>query len=163
MSELRVRWLVLVGAVGLLVSSLAHGLWDPVGGLALPVVSQVLSLVFATIVLLLARRVRNHVKEPQQRPIEPIFAARVAVLAQTCAVYGSLIIGWGMGALVQAVSLVAYRGVTAGLLLAVAGGAVGWAVALCGVIAEQWCRRPPDDPETPTDSPGWGRAETDLT
>ena len=163
MSLLKPRWLCAVGVLGLVLASALSLLLDTPEALSLPVISQVLSLTFAAVTLLLARRVREHVKDPRGRPIEPIFAARVAVLAQTAAVYGSLITGWGLGILAHELPLVAYRGLTAGLLLALANGAVGLAVALCGVIAERWCRRPPDDPETGGGSRGWGRIDPKPT
>ncbi|MCT1368465.1 MULTISPECIES: DUF3180 domain-containing protein [Kocuria] len=153
MKPLRYRWLALMAAIALAVSGVACGLWPDVRRVVftVPWVTLAFSVVLALVALALAWRVRAYTKEPKRRPINAVFASRIAVLAQTCAVYGALLFGWAGGLLLYDLSLLRYRSVTENLPLTVANVVVGFGVCVAGCLAETWCKRPPDDP---TDSQG---------
>ncbi|WP_129660319.1 DUF3180 domain-containing protein [Rothia halotolerans] len=146
MKPLKVRWLVLVGALGLALGAVANSVWDGGAPLVLPWFSLLVSVFLGAAALVLAWRVRAHIREPRKRRIDPILASRIVVFAQACAVYGALLTGWGLGALAHELTLVQYRGATSSLLLIVLNGAVGLAVGVAGAVAESWCKRPPEDP-----------------
>lgn len=112
-------------------------------------------VVVAVVVLILARDVRRTARgeKPAGRRVDPLVAARVAVLAKASAYAGGLLTGWYVA---QAVALLTQ--LTSGRRdrLIVAGvtalACVGLAVA--GLVAQRWCRLPPDDDETA--APGSG-------
>lgn len=150
MRPLRYRWLVLIAAVALAVSAVVTALWPDLRevGLVLPWPSLALSILLAVVSLALARRVRAHIKDPGRTPIEPLFAARIAVLAQTCAVYGAALFGWAAGGLIYEMALLRFRPASDLLVLGIVGVATGAIVCVAGCVAEAWCKRPPDDPNS---------------
>jgi ABC-type Fe3+-siderophore transport system permease subunit len=105
--------------------------------------------VVAVVVLVLARDVRRAVRgeKPAGRPVDPLTAARVAVLAKASAYAGGLLTGWYVA---QAVALLTQ--LTSGrrdrLIVAALTALACAALAVAGLVAQRWCRLPPDDDET---------------
>lgn len=149
MRPLRPRWLALIWTAGL-VGALLLSLLVPGGLLVLPWITLAALIVLAVAVLVLARRVRAHVRDPRGRRVDPLLAARTAVLAQTCAVFGALAAGWAAGLLVRELSLLRWRSATEDLPLIIADLVVGALVCAAGCVAEAWCKRPPDDTDEGT-------------
>lgn len=154
MTPLRYRWLALVAALALAAGGVASGLWPDLRRVVftVPWPTLVLSVVFALVCLVLGWRVRAYIKDPRRRPINAVFASRIAVLAQTCAVYGAILFGWAGGVLLYDLSLLRFRSGTDNLLLTLANVVVGVGVCIAGCVAESWCKRPPEDPEDPRDA-----------
>lgn len=163
MKPLKIRWLALLGALGLALGAVVNSVWGG-GALVLPWFSLLISAFLGAAALVLGWRVRAHIREPRTRRIDPILASRIVVFAQACAVYGALLAGWGIGALLHELTLMQYRGATSTLPLAALNGAVGLAVGAAGVLAESWCKRPPEDPGESEDpySPQHPRGDRDA-
>ncbi len=103
-------------------------------------------LVIAAVVLALGWEVRQFQRD--RRPmLNPLRAARTAVLAKAACYTGALLTGWYGG---QALSLLSDSHVPGnGARAAAAGVAVLGAIALAvaGLVVEHWCRIPPPGPE----------------
>ncbi len=103
-------------------------------------------LVIAGVVLSMGWAVRQY--QRGKRPLlDPVRAARTAVLAKASCYTGALLTGWYGG---QALSLLADADVPGSTTRAGAAGvAVVGAVALAvvGLVVEHWCRIPPPDSE----------------
>jgi len=120
---------------------------DSSGGSALPVpwTAPVGVLILAGVVLVAGLEVRRWVAGRRERPLDPIVAARIAVLAKAAAYAGGGLIGWYLAqAVVVLPDLVGDRRSRFVLALAAALASAGLAAA--GLLAQRWCRRPPRDP-----------------
>jgi len=106
-------------------------------------------LLIAGVVLSMGWAVRQY--QRGKRPtLDPVRAARTAVLAKASCYTGALLTGWYGG---QALSLLTDADVPGNPTRAAAAGvAVLGAVALAvtGLVVEHWCRIPPPDAEEPT-------------
>ncbi|MBD7917345.1 DUF3180 domain-containing protein [Cellulomonas sp. Sa3CUA2] len=113
----------------------------------------VVELVIAGVVLSMGWAVRQY--QRGKRPLlDPVRAARTAVLAKASCYTGALLTGWYGG---QALSLLTDADVPGSTTRAAAAGlAVLGAVALAvvGLVVEHWCRIPPPDAEEPAVSRG---------
>lgn len=109
--------------------------------LALPIVLTGL----AAIIILLAIPVRRRLKG-DPKPLSPFYATNVLVLAKASALTGALFVGVGVGFLVFSFGLpvVVIDGRT---WLTVATGVAGLVLAAAGLLAEWFCRLPPDKDE----------------
>lgn len=145
MTALRPRALVLAGVLGAVLALAARALTP--AALALPWFTLVALVLLAAAVLLLARRVRRYVRDPKGHRIDPLVAARTAVMAQATALLGALLAGWGLGLLARELALLQYRGLSGSFVLACANLVLGIVVGASGWVAEQWCKRPPEDPD----------------
>ena len=105
-------------------------------------------LVIGAVVLSMGWAVRQY--QRGERPtLDPVRAARTAVLAKASCYTGALLTGWYGG---QALSLLTDADVPGnGVRAAAAGVAVVGAVALtvAGLVVEHWCRIPPPDTQQP--------------
>ena len=79
--------------------------------------------------------------------MDPLVAARVAVLAKASAYAGGMLTGWYVA---QAVALLTQ--LTSGrrdrLIVAAVTALACAGLAVAGLVAQRWCRLPPDDDET---------------
>ena len=137
---------VLVAAVVAALSWFAFDLWTRQGGqlLPLPWFTAVAIAVVAAVVAVLGWEVRRSVRGDRSTPLDPLAAARVVVLAKAAVYGGAVLVGWYAG---QVLVLLSDVSVTRGERLVVAG-ATGLAAALLagsGLLAQRWCRLPPDD------------------
>ncbi|MCC2336511.1 DUF3180 domain-containing protein [Cellulomonas wangsupingiae] len=106
-------------------------------------------LVIAGVVLAMGWAVRQY-QRGKHPTLDPVRAARTAVLAKASCYTGALLTGWYGG---QALSLLTDADVPGNPARATAAGiAVLGAVALAvvGLVVEHWCRIPPPDADEPT-------------
>jgi hypothetical protein len=121
-------------------------LWSSQGGRtpSQSYLAAVAILVVAAVVVVLGWEVRRSVRGERTPPMNPLAAARVAVLSKAGVYGGALLTGWytalGLSVLDDA------TGVRRERLLASAAAAVASAVLVgAGLLAQRWCRLPPDD------------------
>ncbi|MDM7830438.1 DUF3180 domain-containing protein [Cellulomonas edaphi] len=145
----RTRWTTLV-AVALGVGAVTWWLLESLRdrGTTIPEVSWLVGpveLLIAGVVLSMGWAVRQFLRG--KRPtLNPIRAARTAVLAKACAYTGAMLVGWYGGQLAVRLGALdmpasAPRAWAAGLATA---GAL--AMAVVGLVAEGFCRVPPAEP-----------------
>ncbi len=121
-------------------------LWSRQGGITPPpsYAAAGALVVVSAVVLVLGREVRRSVRGERRPPVHPLAAARVAVLAKA-AVYGGAVLGGWYVALCLA-ALDDAPGLRRERLLAAAVSAAAAAVLVgSGLLAQRWCRLPPDD------------------
>lgn len=100
----------------------------------------------AVAILLAGRLVRRAVRGI--RPIEPLRAARILVLAQACALTGAVVTGWNLALATVLLPDLDAGSVAARAVLCVALAACGVFLSAAGLLAQSACRLPPeDDPE----------------
>ena len=137
---------LLVALVATAVAWFALDLWTASGGrlLPLPWFAAIAIAVVAVVVLVLGWEVRRSVRGERPTPVDPLAAARVVVLAKAAVYGGAVLVGWYAG---QALVLVSDVSVTRGERLVVAGASAASAAVLAGagLLAQRWCRLPPDD------------------
>ena len=82
----------------------------------------------------------------RSRVLDPLKAARVAIMAKAAALAGASLTGWYAGSAVYLLTTAggARSSTGAGMLLAVASAAV---LMIVGLVVESYCQLPPDDPE----------------
>ena len=124
------------------------------GGLMsiVPPISLPLTLVvIAVAVVGLAVPVRRRVSGKRKAALSPFYAVRVAVLAKSCTLTGSLLVGVGLGILIHVMSrpVSTWELIWPGL-----AQTVGSAILLAaGLIAERMCTLPPNnDADTPEET-----------
>ncbi|MDQ2797548.1 MAG: DUF3180 domain-containing protein [Actinomycetota bacterium] len=110
----------------------------------------VLFVVLGAALLLVGRPVKRLVAGTNDRPVDPLYAARVLAMSQAAALAGAGILGWYLAQVVLALPDidVPSQQDTALLLGALAVAAGG--VAVVGLVVQGWCRiddsgRPDDD------------------
>jgi hypothetical protein len=97
-------------------------------------------------VVLMARPVRRHARDgaARQRPVDPLYAIRVVVLAKASSIAGALLGGFAVGLLVYLLTRSAFPSLGSVLPNAVAVGG-GLVLTVCAIVAERMCIAPPDD------------------
>ena len=138
-----------VALIALVVAVLGSGLlsrWERAGGIPLPVpwMTTVALVVLTGTVLIAGREVRRWMQGRRSRPLEPIVAARIAALAKAAAYAGGVLAGWYAAQVVVILPDVNGQRRERFVLgaLATLGAA---ALALAGLVAQRWCRLPPQD------------------
>jgi Protein of unknown function (DUF3180) len=119
---------------------------ESTGAAALPApwTATVAIVLLAVAVLVSAREVRRWIAGRRARPMDPLSAARIAVLAKAAAYAGGAFAGWYLAqAVVLLPDLVGERRTRFVIALLSALAAVGLAAA--GLVGQTWCRRPPDE------------------
>jgi hypothetical protein len=115
-------------------------------GLTPPVTLVVALVGIAAILLALGWPIRQVVRGKRARRVDPFFAMRVLVFAKASSLTGALLTGAAGGLVAYALTRAAVPllpGVWAdGLTLLAA-----LALAVAGLVVENWCRIPPDDRE----------------
>jgi len=103
-------------------------------------------------VVLMARPVRRHARDGagRQRPVDPLYATRVVVLAKASSICGALFGGFAIGLVVYLLtrSVTPSLGSTLPNVVAVGGGIV---LTVCALVAERMCIAPPGDDDEPGD------------
>lgn len=100
-------------------------------------------LMLAGLVLTAAREVRRWVQGRRIQPLNPLTAARIAVLSAASAYVGAVFIGWyAAQALVILPALVGER--RERFLMALLAAVAALLLAGAGLLGQRWCRRPPD-------------------
>lgn len=153
------RWqsLVVAALVTTVVVFALLTVYESRGGSPLPTPwpAMLAMLVIAVAVLVVAWPVRRWTAGRRDRRLDPLRAARAAVLAQAASYCGALLVGWYAG---QALVVVGdlgleprrdrFVGSVVALLVAVG-------VVVAGQVAERWCRLP-SDPDGPDSGSGTG-------
>ncbi|NHA69674.1 DUF3180 domain-containing protein [Phycicoccus flavus] len=109
--------------------------------------AAVLLVVMGGLVLWLARPVRRHLRSGNRTSLDALRAARTVVLAQAAALTGAAAAGWYLGqvvVLLSDLSLVANRERLWSFGIALVASLV---LAVCGLVAQAWCRIDPGDDE----------------
>jgi len=144
----RLRWvLLLLGGVCL-------GAWavldarEAAGEPALPTpwTAAVAVVLLAVAVLVSGLEVRRWVAGRRERPMDPLVAARIAVLAKAAAYAGAALAGWYLAQAVVVVPDVVGERRTR-LVVALLSAAAAAALSAVGMVVQTWCRRPPRDDE----------------
>lgn len=132
---------VVVGAVSwVILDAMQRNGSDP---LPVPWTAPAGLLVLVGLVLGAAREVSRWVRGRRARPMNPLTAARIAVLASAAGTVGAVLTGWYAAQAV--VVLRALVGERRGLFWTAAAAAVcAVLLAAAGLLGQQWCRRPPD-------------------
>lgn len=153
MTRTRVSQLLTWGAVGLIISLGFHVILER-SGAALPEVPwpAIVGMVLLSVVLfLLGWPVKQWRDGDRSVDIDPVKAARVAMLAKAAALAGSLLTGWYAGGAVYLFVSVSGLRAEAGLGMLAAVGGAGVLMAT-GLIVESFCSLPPDDPRAGHDT-----------
>lgn len=179
MSPARARTAVLVAALSGVVAWVALDLWTGGGGTRPPLswATVLGTLALALAVLAAGLPVRRWVREraetraspgrngngrsngrPAARPLDPLVAARTAVLAKAAAYGGAVLVGWFAGQVVVLLpDLVGVR--THDLLVALLALGAAVLLVVAGFVVQYWCRIPPeDDDHTEVDDADVGHA-----
>jgi hypothetical protein len=156
MNRTRVSQLALWGAVGLVADLGVHILLER-SGAALPQVpwpAIVGMVALSLVLLLLGWPIKQWRDGDRETEIDPVKAARVAMLAKAAALAGAVLTGWYAGASVYLFA--SASGVRAGeglgMLAAVGAAAL---LMMTGLIVESFCSLPPGGPRSggPDDRP----------
>lgn len=139
--------LALVGAV--LGWSVTRVLESGGSAMPLPVTALVAMLVIAVAVLVVGWPVRRWNRGDRSRRLDPLRAARTAVLAKASSHSGALLVGWYLG---QGLTLVADLEIEVRrerFVLALVAVAAAGLMVTAGLVSERWCRLPDgdDDPD----------------
>jgi hypothetical protein len=101
-------------------------------------------LILAGVVLLAGLEVRRWVTGRRERRLDPLVAARVAVLAKAAAYTGGMLIGWYLAqAVVVLPDLVGNRRTR--FIMSLISALTAVALAVAGLLAQRWCKRPDDE------------------
>ncbi|MBO9552960.1 DUF3180 domain-containing protein [Cellulomonas sp.] len=144
----RTRWQTLL----LLAAGVAAGTWAVVGTLVgrgttpptVPVLVVAVEVVIAAVVFVLGWAVRQFLRG--KRPsLDPLRAARTAMLAKAACYTGALLLGWYAG---QVLAVLGRLEIPANGQRAVAAGIAGAGallLAVVGLVVEGFCRIPPPE------------------
>lgn len=118
-----------------------------------PLTSWAVLFVIAVLVLLLGWPVRRSVRgdrhgagdrTPRRPRVDPFYAMRVLMLAKASSITGGLGLGFGLALVAYAVSRVGSTATPAFWPSALLGLG-GLVLMVAGLVAESWCRIPPED------------------
>ncbi len=131
----------------LLLDTLERGGFDP---LPVPWTSSAALVMLALLVVAAAREVRRWAGGRRPRPLSPLTAARIAVLAAASSYVGALLTGWYLAqAVIILPDLVGQRRERFWLALVTALSAA--LLSGAGLLGQRWCRRPPEADEEQSD------------
>jgi hypothetical protein len=129
-------------------------LWQGSGGDGPPLSWVAVFVLVALILVVIAAGlpVRSWVRGQRERALDPLVAARTAVLAKAAAYGGAVIVGWYLSQAVLVLpDLVAAR--RQRFIIGLAASALAVALSIAGFVVQRWCRIPPEDdsqgPEDP--------------
>lgn len=147
---------VLVALISSLLCWVLLDMWTGSGGTRPPLswAAPACTLALAVVLLVAGWPVRRWVREArklrpagpaaQRKRLDPIVAARTAVLAKAAAYGGSVLVGWYVGqAAVLLPDLVGVRG--RDLVVALVAVLTAVLLVVAGFVVQHWCRVPPED------------------
>ncbi len=150
MTPARIVTALLIALVSVTVCWVGLDIWTGSGGNPLPLSWSAVVGTVALVVAVIAAGlpVRRWVNGRRDRPLDPLVAARTAVLAKASAYGGAALVGWYLSqGLLLLPDLVGARRERFTVALIAALAALG--VSVAGFVVQHWCRIPPDDDETP--------------
>lgn len=150
MTPARFLTAVLVAVVATAVCWVGLDIWAGQGGNSVPLGWSAVAGTSALIAVVIAAGlpVRRWVRGRRDRVLDPLVAARTAVLAKASAYAGAALTGWYLSqALLLLPDLVGAR--RERFVIALIATAVAVGVSGAGFLVQYWCRIPPDDDETP--------------
>jgi hypothetical protein len=150
MTPARIGTALLTALVSVTVCWVGLDIWIGSGGNPLPLswFAVVGTLALVAVVIAAGLPVRRWVRGRRDRALDPLVAARTAVLAKASAYGGAALVGWYLSqALLILPDLVGSRRERFIIALVAAAAAAG--VSVAGFVVQRWCRIPPDDDETP--------------
>jgi hypothetical protein len=108
-------------------------------------------LILAGVILVAGLEVRRWVAGRRERPLDPLVAARIAVLAKASAYTGGMLVGWyaAQAVVLLLPGLVGDR--RGRFIISLVSALAAVALAVAGLLAQRWCRRPKDDEGQRTD------------
>jgi polyferredoxin len=142
----RVRGVLLVAVVVGIAGWAVLDAVQAAGGqpLVTPWTAPVGILILAALVSAAGIEVRRWVAGRRERRLEPLLAARIAVLAKASAYAGGTLAGWYLAqAVVVLPDLVGERRTR--FVVALLSALTAAALAAAGLLAQRWCRRPEDE------------------
>ncbi|GAB3049266.1 DUF3180 domain-containing protein [Sediminivirga luteola] len=135
-----------LAVLGLVLSGLAHRLWES-QGMLLPGVPWVAVLglsVLSAVLFFLGWRVRAWTQGDRKRELDLLQAARVAVMAKAASLTGAGLVGWYGGAALYLMFGTGGARADTGMQMLIAV-AVCLVTTVVGMIVEWFCQLPPDD------------------
>jgi len=151
MTPARVVPALLIALVSVTICWVVLDIWTGSGGNPLPLSwpAVVGTVALVAVVIAAGLPVRKWVHGRRDRALDPLVAARTAVLAKASAYGGAALVGWYLSqALLILPDLVGARRERFVVALLAALAAVG--VSVAGFVVQHWCRIPPDDDDTPS-------------
>lgn len=146
MSPARVWTVVVVAVLATATGWVLLEAWTGSGHepLPLPWTAVAGTAALAVVVVSAGLPVRRWVRGSAERPLDPLVAARTAVLAKAAAYGGALLAGWYAA---QWLSILPHLGGArrTRFTLAVLAMLAAVAVAAAGLLVQRWCRVPPSD------------------
>lgn len=141
------RVLALLAVIATAVGFSAMRVWESSGRGAFPLPWSALAgmLVIAVAVLVVGWPVRRWNGGRRDRRLDPLRAARTAVLAKASSHSGALLAGWYAGQALVVLPDLAVEPRRERLLLAVLAVVAAGSMVVAGLVAERWCRLPDDE------------------
>jgi hypothetical protein len=137
---------LLIALVSTAIAWVALDLWAGAGGEPPPLSWVAVFVVVALVLVVITAGlpVRRWMRGQRDRALDPLVAARTAVLAKAAAYGGALIVGWYLS---QALLVLPDLDGVRRTRFTIALVATALAVALCvaGFVVQRWCRIPPED------------------
>jgi predicted Co/Zn/Cd cation transporter (cation efflux family) len=141
---------LLVGALVAGVLGFVVDRWvESSGGSPLPVPWSALvgMVAIAVGVVVVAWPVRRWNRGDRSRRLDPLRAARAAVLAKAASLSGAILVGWFAGQGLGALGDLTIEPRRDRFVLAMVAVLVATLVLVAGLVGQRWCRRPPDEDE----------------
>jgi Protein of unknown function (DUF3180) len=158
MTPARVLSAVLIALLSTAICWVALDLWAGADGNPPPLSWVAVLVVVALVLVVIAAGlpVRSWTHGQRDRALDPLVAARTAVLAKAAAYGGALIVGWYLSqAILVLPDLVGVR--RQRFTIALVAAALAVALSVAGFVVQRWCRLPPED-----DSQGPGDPDRDA-
>ncbi|MFP5347254.1 MAG: DUF3180 domain-containing protein [Actinomycetes bacterium] len=154
MTATRLRSLLLLALVGAVLGWSVTRVLESAGSLMpLPVTAIAAMVVIAVAVLAIGRPVRRWNRGDRSRPLDPLRAARTAVLAKAASHSGALLAGWYLGQGLTVAGDLEIEPRRERLLLAGLAVVAGVLMVTAGLVTERWCKLPPDDKDRTSPGP----------
>lgn len=151
MTATKARVLVLLVVAGAVLGwSFTRVLESGGGVMPLPVTALAAMLVIAVAVIVVGVPVRRWNRGDRSRRLDPLRAARTAVLAKASSHSGALLAGWYVGQGLTLLPDLAVEPRRERLLLAALAVVAALLMVTAGLVTERWCKLPDgdDDPDS---------------
>jgi hypothetical protein len=146
MTPARILNALLIALAATAVCWVGLDLWTGSGGQSLPLSWPAVIVTAAIVLVVIAAGlpVRKWVSGERDRVLDPLVAARTAVLAKAAAYGGAVIFGWYLSqALLVLPDLVGAR--RQRFIIGLIATVLALGISVAGFVVQHWCRIPPDD------------------